>query len=60
MPSYQFTFVQVLVLRNYGLVAMGCSIEEAFFHTFHLLKACEIQVCVNQIEYSQFVGNAAI
>ena len=36
--------LQVLILHNHGVVAMGNSIEEAFYYTFHLLRACEIQV----------------
>lgn len=36
--------LQVLILRNHGLVALGESIEEAFHITHKLLKACEIQV----------------
>ena len=35
---------QVLFLRNHGFVAMGSTIEEAFYHTFQLIRACEIQV----------------
>ena len=36
--------VQVLVLRNHGLVAMGSTVEEAFHIAHKLVKACEIQV----------------
>ena len=47
---------QVLILRNHGLVAMGSTVEEAFYHTFNLIRACEIQVhsehCMYCNEYS--------
>ncbi|PIO06725.1 hypothetical protein AB205_0069060 [Aquarana catesbeiana] len=35
---------KVLVLRNHGVVALGESVEEAFYKIFHLQEACEIQV----------------
>ncbi|XP_073425174.1 beta-adducin isoform X2 [Dendrobates tinctorius] len=35
---------KVLVLRNHGVVALGESVEEAFYKIFHLQAACEIQV----------------
>ncbi|XP_068131009.1 beta-adducin isoform X1 [Hyperolius riggenbachi] len=35
---------KVLVLRNHGVVALGESVEEAFYKVFHLQAACEIQV----------------
>ncbi|XP_029459844.1 LOW QUALITY PROTEIN: beta-adducin [Rhinatrema bivittatum] len=35
---------KVLVLRNHGMVALGDSVEEAFYKIFHLQSACEIQV----------------
>lgn len=38
-PTYK-----VLVLRNHGVVALGESVEEAFYKIFHLEAACEIQV----------------
>lgn len=36
--------LQVLVLRNHGLVALGETIEEAFHYIYHSQQACEIQV----------------
>ena len=36
--------MQVMILRNHGVVAMGISIEEAFHIAHKLVKACEIQV----------------
>ncbi|XP_075714610.1 beta-adducin isoform X2 [Rhinoderma darwinii] len=35
---------KVLVLRNHGVVALGESVEEAYYKIFHLQAACEIQV----------------
>ncbi|XP_069070201.1 beta-adducin isoform X1 [Pleurodeles waltl] len=35
---------KILVLRNHGMVALGESVEEAFYHIFHVQAACEIQV----------------
>ncbi|XP_066449122.1 beta-adducin isoform X2 [Eleutherodactylus coqui] len=35
---------KVLVLRNHGVVALGESVEEAFYKIFHLQAACDIQV----------------
>nr|XP_033806174.1 beta-adducin isoform X2 [Geotrypetes seraphini] len=35
---------KVLVLRNHGMVALGDTVEEAFYKIFHLQSACEIQV----------------
>ncbi|XP_069473751.1 beta-adducin isoform X2 [Ambystoma mexicanum] len=35
---------KVLVLRNHGVVALGESVEEAFYQIFHVQAACEIQV----------------
>ncbi|KAG9488920.1 hypothetical protein GDO78_005106 [Eleutherodactylus coqui] len=34
---------KVLVLRNHGVVALGESVEEAFYKIFHLQAACDIQ-----------------
>uniref|UniRef100_A0A8C9D5L4 Adducin 2 n=1 Tax=Panthera leo TaxID=9689 RepID=A0A8C9D5L4_PANLE len=34
----------ILVLRNHGVVALGDTVEEAFYKVFHLQAACEIQV----------------
>ncbi|XP_044273408.1 beta-adducin [Varanus komodoensis] len=35
---------KVLVLRNHGLVALGDTVEEAFYKVFHLQAACEVQI----------------
>ncbi|XP_037386646.1 alpha-adducin isoform X2 [Talpa occidentalis] len=35
---------KVLILRNHGLVSVGGSVEEAFYHIHNLVVACEIQV----------------
>ncbi|XP_078071308.1 alpha-adducin isoform X7 [Mustelus asterias] len=35
---------KVLILRNHGLVAVGETIEEAFYYIHNLVVACEIQV----------------
>ena len=35
---------KVMILRNHGLLAMGSSIEEAFYLAYNLVYACEIQV----------------
>lgn len=37
-------FPKVLILRNHGLVAVGESVEEAFYYIHNLVVACEIQV----------------
>ncbi|KAF3826696.1 hypothetical protein GH733_009221 [Mirounga leonina] len=34
---------KILVLRNHGVVALGDTVEEAFYKVFHLQAACEIQ-----------------
>ncbi|KAI4821225.1 hypothetical protein KUCAC02_029167 [Chaenocephalus aceratus] len=36
--------LKVLVLRNHGIVALGESVEEAFYTIFHIQAACQIQV----------------
>lgn len=36
--------LQVLILRNHGLVSVGESVEEAFYYIHNLVVACEIQV----------------
>lgn len=36
--------LQVLVLRNHGVVALGETIEEAFHYIYNAQLACEIQV----------------
>ncbi|CAL9682073.1 unnamed protein product [Knipowitschia caucasica] len=35
---------KVLILRNHGLVAVGGTVEEAFYYIHNLVTACEIQV----------------
>ncbi|XP_076854060.1 beta-adducin isoform X2 [Brachyhypopomus gauderio] len=35
---------KVLVLRNHGIVALGDSVEEAFYTIYHVQAACQIQV----------------
>ncbi|XP_065176348.1 alpha-adducin-like [Sycon ciliatum] len=36
---------KVMIVHNHGLVAMGRTIDEALYYMFHLVKACETQVC---------------
>nr|XP_060642925.1 beta-adducin [Anolis sagrei ordinatus] len=35
---------KVLVMRNHGIVALGDTVEEAFYKIFHLQAACEVQI----------------
>ncbi|XP_023814489.1 beta-adducin isoform X2 [Oryzias latipes] len=35
---------KVLVLRNHGILALGESVEEAFYTIYHIQTACQIQV----------------
>ncbi|XP_036835919.1 beta-adducin isoform X6 [Oncorhynchus mykiss] len=35
---------KVLLLRNHGIVALGESVEEAFYTIYHIQAACQIQV----------------
>ncbi|OCT86679.1 beta-adducin isoform X1 [Xenopus laevis] len=35
---------KILILRNHGVVALGETVEEAFYKIFHLQSACETQV----------------
>ncbi|KAG2456252.1 ADDB protein, partial [Polypterus senegalus] len=35
---------KVLVLRNHGILALGDTVEEAFYRVYHIQSACEIQV----------------
>ncbi|KAM4678120.1 LOW QUALITY PROTEIN: beta-adducin [Discoglossus pictus] len=35
---------KILILRNHGVVALGESVEEAFYKIFHLQSACDVQV----------------
>jgi len=36
---------KVMILRNHGTVTCGASIPEAFFYSYHLEKACQVQTC---------------
>ena len=47
---------QILVLRNHGMVALGDTVEEAFYKVFHLQAACEVQVCEVPWEMSLGAG----
>ncbi len=42
--NYMCCVLQVLVLRNHGVVALGETIEEAFHYIYNAQFACEIQV----------------
>lgn len=42
---------QVLLLRNHGLLALGETVEEAFYYMYHSQQACEIQVQINIIQF---------
>ncbi len=43
--------VRILVLRNHGMVTLGCSIPEAFMNMYFLDKACQVQMlCENSQE----------
>lgn len=44
VPSPPRRPLQILVLRNHGVLALGDTAEEAFYSIFHLQAACEIQV----------------
>uniref|UniRef100_A0A6I8P742 Class II aldolase/adducin N-terminal domain-containing protein n=1 Tax=Ornithorhynchus anatinus TaxID=9258 RepID=A0A6I8P742_ORNAN len=35
---------EMVVLRNHGILALGATVEEAFYNIFHAQAACEIQV----------------
>uniref|UniRef100_A0A673ZWX9 Adducin 2 (beta) n=1 Tax=Salmo trutta TaxID=8032 RepID=A0A673ZWX9_SALTR len=37
-------YTEVLLLRNHGIVALGESVEEAFYTIYHIQAACQIQV----------------
>lgn len=41
---YCFSVAQVMILRNHGLLALGETVEEAFYYAYHSQQACEIQV----------------
>lgn len=38
------SFNKVLILRNYGILTCGSSIEEAYFYAQNVVHACEIQL----------------
>ena len=38
----------VMFLRNHGFIACGKTIQEALFYTYHLERACQIQILLNQ------------
>lgn len=42
---------QVLLLRNHGLLALGETVEEAFYYMYHSQQACEIQVHISIISF---------
>lgn len=44
LPRAPSSSLQVLILRNHGLVSVGESVEEAFYYIHNLVVACEIQV----------------
>lgn len=44
MTFFCVRVLQVLVLRNHGVVALGETIEEAFHYIYNAQYACEIQV----------------
>ena len=37
-------FLKVLIIRNYGMLACGETIEIAWHHAFHLIIACRTQL----------------
>ena len=39
-----FRFFKVLILPNYGILACGTTVEEAWHLAFHLILACEAQL----------------
>lgn len=41
--------LQILVLRNHGVLALGDTAEEAFYSIFHLQAACEVQVSTGRV-----------
>lgn len=43
-PVCPLCVLQLLVLRNHGVVALGETIEEAFHYIYNAQFACEIQV----------------
>ena len=50
--------VRILVLRNHGMVTLGCSIAEAFMNMYFLDKACQVQMlCENSQDEMIFPPN---
>ncbi len=50
----------MMILRNHGLLAAGCSVPEAYFTYWTLQRACEVQVCANAIPGPNIALDAAI
>lgn len=48
-PRSPCSALQILVLRNHGVLALGDTAEEAFYSIFHLQAACEIQVSTRDV-----------
>lgn len=48
-PSRGCSSSQALILRNHGLVAVGSTLEEAFYYIHNLVTACEIQVSRSEL-----------
>lgn len=42
--NVQQSTAKVLILPNYGMLACGSTVEEAWHITFHLILACESQL----------------
>ena len=40
------TSLQVMFLRNHGVVAVGRTVEEAFTRIYHVVLACEAQIAM--------------
>lgn len=49
---------KVVLLRNHGLLALGETVEEAFYYMYHSQQACEVQV--NALRCSGGVGNLTL
>lgn len=54
--SHFICVLQVLVLRNHGLVALGESIEDAFSYIYTAQYACEIQVHAHTNAHTQLAA----
>lgn len=37
-------YLQVMFLKNHGVVAVGRTVEEAFTRMYHVVLACEAQI----------------